>query len=57
MSGTALYDSAMIVCYPVLYSFLPVLYFGILDQSVRTPTRPSPSPQPQLQPQPKTSPK
>ena len=38
MSGTALYDSAMIVCYPVLYSFLPVLYFGILDQSVRAST-------------------
>ena len=38
MSGTALYDSAMIVCYPVLYSFLPVLYFGILDQSVQAST-------------------
>ena len=35
MTGTALYDTAMIVCYPVVYSFLPVLYVGIMDQSVR----------------------
>ena len=34
MTGTALYDTAMIVCYPVVYSFLPVLYVGIMDQSV-----------------------
>ena len=44
MTGTALYDTAMIVCYPVIYSFLPVLYVGIMDQSVRTLSRTEPQP-------------
>ena len=38
MTGTALYDPSMIICYPVWYSFFPILFVGVMDQSVRDST-------------------
>ena len=38
MTGTALYDPSMIVSYSMAYSFLPILYVGIMDQSIRDTT-------------------
>ena len=38
MTGTSLYDISLILCYPVCYSFLPILFVGIMDQSVRDQT-------------------
>ena len=38
MSGTSLYDSVMIIMYSMVYTFLPVLVVGCLDQPVRAST-------------------
>ena len=38
MSGTSLYDAVMLIMYSMLYTFIPVLIVGCLDQPVRAST-------------------